>query len=70
MKSCWEEMIWQKLQNIKELETNEAKQASKTATVLSLNNFLLNILSDQIKVLIKFDPAYWSENALFKSTSQ
>ena len=63
-------MIQQKLQNIKELKTNKAKQASETTVMSSLNEFLLNILSDQVKILMKFNPAYWPENALFKSTSQ
>ena len=70
IESCWEEMIWQKLQNIEELETDEAREASETAIVSSLNDFLLNMLSDQIKVLLKFDSAYWSKNVPFKDTSQ
>ena len=51
-------MIWQKLQNIEELKINEVKEAFKTAAVSSLNDFLLNILFNQIKVLIKFNSAY------------
>ena len=69
MKSCWKEMIWWKLQNIEELEADKAKQASETAAVSFLNDFLLNVSSDQIEVSLKFDSAYWSENALFESTS-
>ena len=70
IESHWEEMIWQKFQNIKELEVNKSQKTSETAIMSSLNNFLLNVLSDQIEVLMKFNPVYWSENALFKSTSQ
>ena len=70
MKSCWEEIIQQKLQNIEELKVNEAKQASETAAVFFLDDFLLNVLFNQIKVSLEFDSVYWSENALFKSTSQ
>ena len=51
-------MIQQKFQNIKELEADKAQKASETATVSSLNNFLLNVLSDQIKVSMKFDSVY------------
>ena len=58
IKSCWEEIIWWKLQNIEELETNETKQASETVAVSSLNDFLLNMLFNQVKVLMKFDLAY------------
>ena len=62
-------MIWQKFQNIEELEVNKAQKASETAIVSSLNNFLLNMLFNQVKVSMKFDSVYWSENASFKSTS-
>ena len=48
----------QKLQNIEELEIDKAQKASKTAIVSSLNDFLLNMSSDQIKVLMKFDSIY------------
>ena len=51
-------MIWQKLQNIKELEINEVKQAFKTTIMSFLNNFLLNILFNQIKILMKFNSTY------------
>ena len=63
-------MIQQKFQNIEELEANKAWEASKTAIVSSLNDFLLNVLFNQIEVLMKFDSVYWSENASFESTSQ
>ena len=51
-------MVQQELQNIEELEVNKAREASKAATVPSLNNFFLNMSSDQIKVSLKFNPAY------------
>ena len=51
-------MIQQKLQNIEEFEADKAKKAFKTTAVSSLNDFLLNMLSDQIKVLMKFNSAY------------
>ena len=70
IKSCWEEMIQQKFQNIEELEADKAQKASETAIAPSLNNFLLNMLSDQVEISMKFDSVYWSENALFESTSQ
>ena len=70
MKSYWEEMIWWKLQNIEELKADEAREAFKTAIMSSLDNFLLNVSSDQIKVSIEFNSAYWSENIPFKGTSQ
>ena len=68
MKSHWEEMVWQELQNIEELEINEAREAFKTAIVSSLNNFLLNMSSDQVEVLMEFNSAYWPENVSFKDT--
>ena len=63
-------MVQQEFQNIEKLEADEAKQASEAAVVPSLNNFLLNVLSDQVKILIEFNPAYWSENVPFEGTSQ
>ena len=51
-------MIHWEFQNIEELEANEVQKTSETATVSSLNNFFLNILSDQIKVLIEFNSVY------------
>ena len=70
IKSCWEEMIQQKFQNIEELEADKAKQASEAAVMPSLNDFLLNVSFNQIKISIEFDSAYWSENVPFKGTSQ
>ena len=51
-------MIQCEFQNIKELETDKAHKISETAAMSSLNKFLLNVLSDQIKVSVDFDP--WS----------
>ena len=51
-------MIQQKLQNIEELKANKVKETFKTAAVPSLNNFLLNVSFNQIKVSLKFNPAY------------
>ena len=70
IESHWEEMVWQEFQNIKELKADKARQASEAAIAPSLNNFLLNVLFNQVEVLMEFDPAYWPENAPFKSTSQ
>ena len=63
-------MIQQKFQNIEELKADKAQKASETAIMSSLNNFLLNMLFNQIKVLIEFNSIYWPKNASFKSTSQ
>ena len=49
-------MIQCEFQNIKELEANEACETSETAVVPFLNEFLLNILSDQVKIPVNFDP--------------
>ena len=62
-------MVQQEFQNIEELEADEARQASETAIAPSLNDFLLNVSSDQVEVLMKFNSAYWPENASFESTS-
>ena len=51
-------MIQQKFQNIEELKVNKAQKVSKTVTVSFLNDFLLNVLFNQIKVLMKFDSTY------------
>ena len=51
-------MIQQELQNIEELKIIKIKETSETVTVSSLNDFLLNMLFNQIKVLMKFDSAY------------
>ena len=42
-------------QNIKELKINEAHETSETANVSSLNESLLNMSSDQVKVSVDFD---------------
>ena len=55
IESYWEEMIQWEFQNIKELETDKAHEASKAAVVPSLNEFSLNMLSDQIEVPVDFD---------------
>ena len=62
-------MVQQEFQNIEELKADEARQASETAIVPSLDDFLLNVSSDQVEVLMEFNPAYWPENAPFESTS-
>ena len=51
-------MIQQKFQNIEELKADEAQKASETATISFLNNFLLIMLFNQIKVSMKFNSAY------------
>ena len=48
-------MIQQKFQNIKELKANKAHETSEAAVVSSLNKFLLNVLSNQIKVSVNFN---------------
>ena len=48
-------MIQCEFQNIKELKANKAHKTSEAAAVLFLNKFLLNVLSDQMKVLMNFD---------------
>ena len=48
-------MIQCEFQNIKELEVNEACKTSEAAGVSSLNEFLLNVSSDQIKVPVDFN---------------
>ena len=70
MKSCWDEMIWCEFQNIEELKINEAYEASKAAVVLSLNEFLLNMSSDQVEVPVNFDSWFWPENVPSEDTSQ
>ena len=55
IKSCWEEMIWCEFQNIEKLETDEAHKTSEAAVVPFLKKFLLNVLSDQVKVPVDFD---------------
>ena len=48
-------MIHCEFQNIKELETNEACETSEATVMSYLNEFLLNISSDQIKIPVKFN---------------
>ena len=48
-------MIQCDFQKIKELKINEAHKTSETADVSSLNEFLLNVLSDQIKISVNFN---------------
>ena len=62
-------MIWCEFQNIEKLEVDKAHKASKTATVSSLNEFLLNILSDQMKILMNFDSFFWSDNLSAEDSS-
>ena len=45
----------QELQNIKEFKTNKVKEAFKTITIFLLNEFLLNMLSDQIRFSVNFN---------------
>ena len=63
-------MIQQKFQNIKELKINEACETSEAAVVSSLNEFLLNVLSDQVEVPVDFNLWFWPENMSLKDTSQ
>ena len=49
------DMIYYEFQNIKKLKTDEAMRASETSTVSSLNKFLLNISSNQVKIPANFD---------------
>ena len=62
MKKCWEEMVQCEFQNIEELEADEAQESSEATTVPSLNNFLLNVSSDQVEMLMGFDLSYWPEH--------
>ena len=63
-------MIHYEFQNIEELKADEAARASETSTVPSLNKFLLNISSDQVKVPVNFDPWSWPEIVPSEGTSQ
>ena len=63
-------MIQHKFQNIKELKANKAHKVSETVDMSFLNEFLLNMLFNQIKVLMKFDPWSWPENVPSEDTSQ
>ena len=62
-------MIQCESQNIEELKVNEAHKASEAAVVLSLNKFLLNVSSDQVKVSVNFDSWFWPENVPSEDTS-
>ena len=70
IQSCKSDMIYYKFQNIEELKADEAARASEASTVLSLNEFLLNILSDQVEILVNFDSWFWPEIVPLKDTSQ
>ena len=63
-------MIQHEFQNIEKLEADKAHEASKTAIISSLNKFLLNISSDQMKILMNFNPFFWSENLSAEDSSQ
>ena len=63
-------MIYHEFQNIKKLKTDEVTRALETSTVSSLNKFLLNILSDQVKISANFDSWSWPEIMSSKDTSQ
>ena len=63
-------MIQCEFQNIKELKTDEAHKTSEAAAVSSLNEFLLNVLSDQVEVLSDFNSWSWPENVSSEDTSQ
>ena len=62
-------MIQHEFQNIKELETDEAHETSEAAVVPSLNEFLLNMSSNQVEVSVDFDLWSWPENVPFRDTS-
>ena len=49
-------MIQHELQNIKELKTDKACEASEATAVSFLNKFLLNVLFNQVKISVDFDP--------------
>ena len=55
-------MIHCEFQNIEELEANEAYEASEAVAMPSLNKFLLNMLSDQVKMPMVFNSFSWSES--------
>ena len=62
-------MIHYEFQNIKKLEANKAVRASEISTVSSLNEFLLNISSNQVEVPVNFNSQSWSENVSSRDTS-
>ena len=63
-------MIQHKLQNIKELETDKAHKTFKTTIVPFLNEFLINLLSDPVEVVVDFDSWSWPENVPSEDASQ
>ena len=63
-------MIQQEFQNIEELRADEAHEASEAAAVSSLNEFLLNVSSIQVKISVDFDLWSWPENVPSEDTSQ
>ena len=63
-------MIQCEFQNIKELKADKAHETSKAAVMSSLNKFLLNVSSDQVKVPVDFDLWSWPENVPSEDTSQ
>ena len=63
-------MIWCEFQNIEELKVNEACEASEATIVPSLDEFLLNVLSDQVKVSVDFDLWSWPESMPSEGASQ
>ena len=48
-------MIQHEFQNIENLKADKAHETSEAAVVPSLNKFLLNMLSDQVKVSVDFN---------------
>ena len=49
-------MVCHEFQNIEELKTDEAYKASETTAMPFLNKFLLNVSSNQVKMLMVFNP--------------
>ena len=62
-------MIQWEFQNIKELEANKACEASETAVMSSLDEFLLNVSSNQIEFLADFNLWTWPVNMSDEDTS-
>ena len=63
-------MIWCEFQNIEELKADEAHEASEVTVVPSLNEFLLNVSSDQVEVPVDFDLWSWPESVPLRGASQ
>ena len=63
-------MIHCEFQNIEELKTDEAARTFKTFTMSFLNEFLLNVSSDQVEIPANFDPWSWPEMMSSEDTSQ